>query len=227
MSDICCSNCTLRSCAIYTLSSNELKDMESDTCQAGYSKGEIIIKQGTPLNSVIYLRSGYVKEFMWHESVADQVIQLIKPRSYIGLKGICTNSSTVFSYQAITNVEICFIEKEVFSRIINGNGSFAREILIALSRESISNHKRFLNLNQKQIFGKVAGLIIYLSEEVYESTFFELHLKRADLAQMIASTRESVTRALKWFQNEGIIQMKKNTLSIEQMERLSEIAKRG
>ncbi len=227
MSDVKCSSCTLGSCAIYTLSSNELEDMELNTCQAGYSKGEIITKQGTPLNSVIYLRSGFVKEFMWHESVADQVIQLIKPRSYIGLKGLYTNSSSVFSYQAITNVEVCFIEKEVFGRIVRGNGNFGQEILIALSKESISNHKRFLNLNQKQIFGKVAGLIIYLSEEVYESSLFELHLKRAELAHMIASTRESVTRALKWFHNEGIIQMKKNTVSIEQMERLSEIAKRG
>jgi CRP-like cAMP-binding protein len=226
-SELHCSECTIGSCAIYVLSSHELKAMESATCQIGYHKGEIIIKQGTPLNSVVYLRSGYVKEFIWHESVADQVIQLIKPFSYIGLQGLYTNSSSVFSYQAITDVEVCFVEKERFSTIIQGNGSFAREILIALSRESISNHKRFLNLNQKQIFGKVAGLIIYLSEEVYESSIFELHLKRTDLAQMIASTRESVTRTLKWFHNEGIIQMKKNTVSIEQMERLSEIAKRG
>jgi CRP-like cAMP-binding protein len=73
----------------------------------------------------------------------------------------------------------------------------------------------------------VAGLIIYLSEEVYESPVFELQVKRAELAQMIASTRESVTRALKWFHNEGIIHLEKNLVSIEQRERLMEIAKRG
>lgn len=224
---LACSNCTIGSCAIYTLSYDELKNMETDTYQTRFRKGEILRKQDTPLDSVIYLRQGYVKEFMRHQSVADQVIQLIKPRSYIGLQMLCTNTSSVFSYEAITDVEVCYIEKDTFSKLIRGNGNFAREILISLSHESMSNHKRFLSLNQTQTFGKVAGLLIYLAEEVYESREFELQLKRAELAQMVASTRESVTRALKWFHNEGIISLEKNMLVIEQVDRLSEIAKRG
>jgi CRP-like cAMP-binding protein len=201
--------------------------MEANSHQAGFRKGEILRKQDTPLDSVIYLRQGYVKEFMRHQSVADQVIQLIRPRSYIGLQMLSTNTSSVFSYQAVTDVEVCFIEKNTFNKLIEANGSFAREILVSLSRESMSNHKRFLSLNQTQTFGKVAGLLIYLSEEVYESREFVLQLKRAELAQMVASTRESVTRALKWFHNEGIIFTHKNHLVIEQKERLLEIAKRG
>ena len=222
-----CSICTLGSCAISMLSPDELWDMERNSDQASYRKGEIIRQQDAPLDSVIYLRQGYVKEFIRHHSVADQVIQLIRPRSYIGLQMLCTNTSSVFAYQSITDVEVCFIEKNTFSGLIRGNGNFAREILASLSRESMSNHKRFLSLNQTQTFGKVAGLLVYLSEEVYENREFELQLKRAELAQMVASTRESVTRALKWFHNEGIIFMNKNLLVIEQKERLLEIAKRG
>lgn len=222
-----CSNCTIGSCAIYTLSPGELVEMESFTCQASYSKGEILRKQGTPIESVIYLRSGYVKEYMSNEGIDDQVIQLIKPRSYIGLQGLCTSSPSVFSYQAVTDTEICFVEKTHFREIIRGNGNFAAEILTALSRESLSNHKRFLSLNKTQIFGKVAGLLIYLSEEIYESDRFEPMLKRSELAQMIASTRESVSRTLWKFHNEGIIQMKGNMIRIMQKERLSELAKRG
>lgn len=222
-----CSNCSVGACAINMLSRDELVEMETDTCQAGFRKGEILRKQDTPLDSLIYLRQGYVKEFIRHQNVADQVIQLIKPRSYIGLQMLCTNTSSVFSYQAVTDAEVCFIGKNTFSRLIEANGSFAREILVSLSLESLSNHKRFLSLNQTQTFGKVAGLLLYLSEEVYEKREFELQLKRAELAQMVASTRESVTRALKWFHNEGIIFTHKNLLVIEQKERLMEIAKRG
>ena len=222
-----CSHCSIGSCAVYALTEDELRYMETDTHQTSYRKGEILRKQDTPLDSVIYLRSGYVKEYMRHQSVDDQVIQLIKPRSYIGLQMLCTNTSSVFSYQAVTDIDVCFIEKNTFSKLIRGNGNFAREILVSLSHESMSNHRRFLSLNQTQTFGKVAGLLIYLSEEVYESMEFDLQLKRAELAQMVASTRESVTRALKWFHDEGIINLEKNRLTIEQLERLSDIAKRG
>ena len=222
-----CSNCTLGSCAISMLSDDELGEMERNASQAGFRKGEIIRQQDAPMDSVIYLRQGYVKEFIRHHSVADQVIQLIRPRSYIGLQMLYTNTVSAFAYQSITDVEVCFIEKNTFSGLIRRNGNFAGEILTSLSHESMSNHKRFLSLNQTQTFGKVAGLLVYLSEEVYENSEFELQLKRAELAQMVASTRESVTRALKWFHNEGIIFMHKNLLVIEQKDRLLEIAKRG
>ena len=222
-----CSGCTVASCALETLSSNEILSMESQTHQTRFRRGDILRKQDTPLESIIYLRTGMVKEFMEYDTLPDQVIQIIKPRSYIGLQGLCTNTASVFSYQAITDVDLCFIEKSMFSSLIRGNGNFAREILISLSKESLSNHKRFLSLNQTQIYGKVAGLLIYLSEEVYENTEFELYLKRAELAQMIASTRESVSRSLKWFHTEDIINMDRNHIKIVDLKRLSDIAKRG
>ena len=225
--DTLCSSCTIGSCALYTLSESELKSMESRAHKTSFARNEIVRKQDTPLQSIIYLRKGFVKEFLANEHRSDQVIQLIKPRSYIGLQGVCTNSSSAFSYQAITDVEVCFIDKSTFSDLIRGNGSFAREILISMSQESTNNQKRFLNLNQTQIFGKVAGMLNYLREDVYESDVFNLELTRSELGQMVSSTRESVTRALRWFHKEKIIQMIQNRITILDGERLNEIARRG
>lgn len=222
-----CSTCKLGSCALYTLSGDELVSMASQTCQAKFRKGELIRKQDSPLDSVIYLKKGYVKEFMGHEQIADQVIQLIKPRSYIGLQGLFINTSSVFSYQAITEADVCFIDKSVFSDLIRGNGNFAREILICLSQETISTQQRFLSLNQSQVFGKVAGMLMYLSDEVYENVRFELQLTRTEMSQMVGSTRESVTRALLWYHNEGIIRMNKNWVTLLDKSRLKEIARKG
>lgn len=222
-----CSNCTIGSCALPTLTKSQVKEMENHTLQTSFKKGEILRRQAAPLPNIIYLRKGYVKEFVSHENNPDQVIQLIKPQSYIGLQGLCTNTSSVFSYQAITNIEVCYIEKETFGSLIKENGLFAREILIALSHESLSNQKRFLGLNQKQIYGKVAGLILYLCEEVYESSEFNLHVNRIELSQMIACTRESVTKALIWFRKEKLISMEKNHIKILDKSRIEEMAIRG
>jgi CRP-like cAMP-binding protein len=201
--------------------------MESQTYQSDFQKGDLLRKQGTPLDSIIYLQEGYVKEYLWHESLPDQVIQLIKPQSYIGLQGLFIDSVSAFSYQAVTDVKVCFIKKTTFSSLIDGNGNFAKEIIISMSKESLSNHKRFLSMNQTQLYGKVSGLLIYLSEEVYENENFEIQLSRSELAQMIGSTRESVTKALIWFHKEGIINLEKNKISILEKSRLADLAKRG
>ena len=130
-----CLNCEWASCALETLSKNEVLSMESQTYQTHFKKGEIVRKQDAPIDSIIYLRKGYVKEFMAHTNHPDQVIQIIKPRSYIGLQNMCTGNSSTFSYQAITEIEVCYIKRMIFGSLVRGNGNFAREILISLSHE--------------------------------------------------------------------------------------------
>lgn len=222
-----CTDCEFSSCALETLSMPELSNLESKTYQTSFSRGETIRKQNTPVNTLIYLRSGYIKEYIRHDFSDDQVIQIISPRAYIGLMGICTNTRSLYSYEAITNVEVCFIDKEMFSDLVSGNGRFAKEILIALSKETENNNQRFLKLNKSQTFGRVASLLLYLSEQVYRENEFELWLSRTEMAQMIASTRESVTRALRWFHHEKIIEMNRNHISIIDLERLTGISVKG
>lgn len=222
-----CVGCEVGSCALITLKSSELEHMGTKAYHAEFRQGEIIRKQETPLDSIIYVRSGFVKEYISYPNAPDQVIQIIKPRTYIGLQGIGNNPLSIFSYQSITRTEICFIERSVFRELIRGNGSFAEQLLISLGQESVNNHKRFLSLNQTQTFGKVAGLLLYFSEEIYNHNTFNLYLKRAELAQMVASTRESVTRVLRWMHNEGLISMDKNMISILDKPRLEELAKKG
>lgn len=222
-----CTSCNFGSCALETLGKEELLKMENNALQSSFKEGEILRNQGSPLHSIIYSRKGYIKELIRHEKSSDQVIQIIKPKSYIGLQSLYTDQSSTFTYQAITDVEICYINKSAFTSLIEGNGSFAREILISLSNESFSNQNRFLSLNQKQTYGKVAGLILYLSSEIYESKNFPVHLTRSELAQMIGSTRESVTRALKWFSDEKMIELNKNQLKIINENRITQISKSG
>lgn len=224
---ISCATCDKASCALLTLTKSEVSKMEEQTNNTSMNAGDLLLRQHTPFQSIIYLRDGYVKEFVINENSPDQIVQLIKPRSYIGLQSLFTDEVSAFSYKAITDIEVCYIQSDTFNSLIKENGDFAREILIAVSNETLNNQKRILGLNQKQIFGKVADIIIYLSQQVYETDKFDLHLSRSELSQMIASTRESVTRALLWFHQEGMIRMNKSKLEILNIKRLTEISKKG
>jgi CRP-like cAMP-binding protein len=222
-----CSQCTIGSCALHALKDEEVLEMEEHAHHSQFSRGEILLRQDTPFHSIIYLRSGLVKEYMIHRSSPDQIIQLIKPRSYIGLQSLFTANTSVFSYKAIIDSEVCFIERETFNELIRGNGNFAQEIMVSLSKESLSNQQRILGLNQKQIYGKVAEMLLYLSEQVFDNQAFDLQLTRTELAQMVASTRESVTKTLIWFDREGLIAMNKNQIRILDKKKIMEIARRG
>jgi len=227
MEKLSCFSCDKASCALLTLNDTEVYEMELQTSHTEMRNGDLLLRQGAPFHSIIYLRSGFVKEFVINNHSPDQIVQLIKPKSYIGLQSLFSNKDSAFSYQSITDIELCYIQQHTFSELIKNNGSFAREILIAVSNETLGNQKRILGLNQKQIFGKVADTVLYLSTEVYDNNEFDLKLSRTELAQMIASTRESVTKALLWFHEQGMIKMKKNRITILDQTRLKDISRKG
>jgi len=222
-----CNNCAIGSCALQMLTASELDLLDCHAHYTQFERGELLLRQDSPFHSIIYLRNGLIKEYAIHRNGPDQIIQLITPRTYIGLQSLFTTKTSIFSYRAVFESEVCFIERDIFSELISGNGKFAREIMVSLSQESLNTQQRILGLNKKQIYGKVAEVLLYLSEHVFHSGDFRLPLSRSEMAQMVASTRESVTKTLIWFKNEGMIEMQKNEIRIVDRERMLEIALRG
>ena len=201
--------------------------MEMHTHQSDIPQAEMLMRQHTPVHSIIYLRSGYLKEFVAHENRPNQVVQILREGTYIGLPALFGNKTCNFSYKALSDIEVCFIEKNTFQSLVHSNIRFSNEILHSMSSDTLRNQLRILALTQKQSFGKVADTLLYLARQVYESRSFDMQLTRTELAQMIASTRENVTKTLRRLMNEGIIFLKGSYIKILQMEQLEEIAKNG
>ncbi|MEZ4999758.1 MAG: helix-turn-helix domain-containing protein [Bacteroidales bacterium] len=60
-------------------------------------------------------------------------------------------------------------------------------------------------MTQKKMPGRVAEILLYLADSVFDSDEFTMLLSRQELADMSGMAKESVVRILKEFSNEGII----------------------
>ncbi len=67
---------------------------------------------------------------------------------------------------------------------------------------------------QKQIHGRLADALLFLSDEIFESDSFELPLSRTDLGDYIHATRESVTRTLSRLKADGLINMQGRIITL-------------
>jgi CRP/FNR family transcriptional regulator len=208
--------------------SKEEQELLSGNC-AGVSlkKGESIYNEGSLTTYVIYLRSGLVKESIIGINGKEKIVQIIKPLFYIGVSSMLGARINNFRYKVLLDAEVCYIDSGIFKRLIQQNGKFAFEIMTALCHENLGNYHRFIENSQKQLFGRIADSLLYFKDNIFKSDEFEIPVTHNDLAALISTTRESVTRGLSRFCRENIISIENRFVKILDNTRLYDISKNG
>jgi len=155
------------------------------------------------------------------------ILKIIKPSELIGGPGFQVDNRHHFSVAAMTNVKACFINIDSFESMLKKNNQFAMEFINHLNYTTILLYSKMQNLIQKQMHGRIAETLLYLSRSIYNNSTFETELSRQDIADMSAMTKESAIRIIKEFRDEGILECESNTFKILNESHLVNIIQTG
>ena len=227
VSNINCQDCSDKSCATAVLDKSEMDTLFKNRFINKIKKGTNILNEGSPTSHIIYLRSGLIKEYMRRPDQQEQIIQIILPHSYLGLTSIFGDKVNHYSYSALTDLRVCYIEIDVFTGLIKNNGNFAYEILTSVGRDSLRSFHRFVNQSNKKVYGRVADILIYFSKVIFANDRFQIPLTRCEIADMVGTSRESTGRVLAKFKGEGIIEIHGKNIQVKDMLKLEQISKYG
>jgi len=222
-----CRDCSEKSCAAAILHAKEIEMIRENSRATEFRKGDIMVHAGSMTSHIIYLKSGLVKEYVKGPSDKEQILQIVSKFTYLGLPSLFGDRVNHYSYAALTDVTVCYIDVNIFTQLIRENGNFAYEILISVSRDSLNNFHRFMSQAQKKIYGRVADSILYFSKIIFEQESFELPFTRQEFADLIGLSRESTTRVLTKFKDDGILSIDGRNIGILKPDLLSQISKHG
>jgi CRP/FNR family transcriptional regulator len=155
------------------------------------------------------------------------ILNIFKEGSLIGLPFLFNNQVLDYSVSAIEDTNICAIDRKTFENLVHQNSNFAAEVINLLNQCTLYNYNRIVSLTHKQLNGKFAETLIFLSENIYGSTRFKLTLSRKDLAEYTGVSVMSIIRAIKDFKSDGIIDVLGNQIEILKPEALERIRKNG
>ena len=130
-----------------------------------YLKGENIFKQGAFAPYVLYVVSGLVKVYLQTGYDKQINISLAKTGDFLAFSSLFGENVYTYSSQAIKDSEICMIEKESLKQILLDNPKFALEITSKNFRNEGHLLEIVKNISYKQMRGKLASGLIYLSQE--------------------------------------------------------------
>ena len=223
-----CFNCKIKSEIVSILNFDELSFLEKGCSQIEFDKGELIFKEGSPAGNIAYVRDGFIKLFKKGIGGKDFILSISKKGAYIGIQHLNRKSKDYyFSASALTKTQVCFIEINSFEKLLKHNGIFATEVISYIFDDEMNYFDRLVNNVQQQLPGRLAHALFYFKDQVYDSNPFNLNLTKSELASLIGTSRESVSRLLREFHDAGIIDMNKNIITILDEEKLEEIKFKG
>jgi CRP/FNR family transcriptional regulator, polysaccharide utilization system transcription regulator len=205
----------------------DFTDLNQHKTRVHYLKGENIFKQGAFAPYVIYVVEGLVKIYL--QTGFDKQVNLgvAKHGDFLAFSSIFGEPVHTYSTQAITNAEICMIEKESLKQILFDNPGFALEV----TSRNYRNEKHLLdiikNISYNQMRGKLASALLYLSADEFLKEDIFSYLTRQDLADFASISTESAIKFLKEFEKEGILKLDGKNIEIADSVKLGNISKNG
>jgi CRP/FNR family transcriptional regulator, polysaccharide utilization system transcription regulator len=222
-----CSACEVRSPLFCYLSDEELDRVQKNKITVNFKKGETIRKQGTYMSHVISLNSGLAKLYLEGIEQRNAIIRIVKPTNFIGGPGIYLDQRHHYTVTALMDTTVCFIDLTYFKEIIDTNKTFATEFMKDFSRNTLAVYNRLLYLTQKQMRGRMADTLVYLFEDIFQAQKFTMHLSRQDIADLSGMSKDSASKVLREFQNEGVINLTEQEMKLLDKEKLHKISRIG
>jgi CRP/FNR family transcriptional regulator, polysaccharide utilization system transcription regulator len=222
-----CVLCNSKSSIFKCLCTPELEALNETRVEVNFKAGEMIFKQGTPSPYFLCLTSGLAKIYIEGFNGRNLILGIVKPVEYILGPGIYVDNRHHYSAVAVVDSSACLIDILAFKSIIRSNPDFAEEFIRRVSLQAIYNFDQVISLTQKQMPGRIADVLIYLKDNVYESNPFIMSLSRQDIADMSGMSKESAIRILKDFKDEGIIRIDGSRIEITNETQLLKISQTG
>jgi CRP-like cAMP-binding protein len=222
-----CETCTRRWKNFEHLTKDQIVLVNENRYEATFKPGEIMLKQGSPTSNALFMANGMAKTYIEGINGKNFIMNIALPGKLIMGPGAYVNSRHTYSVAAITSVQACFISFDIFKQLVRINGAFAESLLEDISMKSLKSHMRMVNLAQKRMSGRLAEILLYFSDEVFNSDEYEMILSRQELGEMTSMAKECVVRILKELEESGVIYSDSSKIKILNREKLIQISEKG
>ena len=205
------------------LQRDELLKFAELTRERTYPKGSVILFQGDPGDSLYVLRQGRAKVVLIGEDGREVILGVLEPGAHFGELALIDDQPRSAHVIAMEDSQLLILRREDFRRRVEANPSVAWALLTELSRRLRRADQKIGGLVLLDVPGRISRLLLDLSSETTNGTI-EKPLTHQTIAQMIGASRETVSRAMKEFQQEGLIRVERRRIAVANRDALEKRA---
>ena len=179
--------------------------------ERSYPKGSIILFEDDPGDSLFIVRAGRVKVVLVGEDGREVILTILGPGEHFGELSLIDGQPRSAHVIAIEDTQLLVLRREDFRKRVEQSPALAWALLTALSRRLRRADEQIGRLVLLDVHGRIAKLLL---DAAGPDGVIEKRLTHQTIAQMIGASRETVSRAMREFQERGLIGVQRRQISI-------------
>jgi CRP/FNR family cyclic AMP-dependent transcriptional regulator len=172
-----------------------------------YPKGMQVLSEGAEADSLYCILSGSVKVTITDEEGEEVILSILKDGEYFGEMAIIDEHPRSANVVTLEPSEMVVVEKREFLRSLASNFDLTLQVMRGLTRRLREADKRIESLALVNVYGRVAQMLVEVSEMTGSARMVNKKLTRQDIARMVGASREMVSRVLHDLQEGDYIRM--------------------
>jgi CRP-like cAMP-binding protein len=221
-----CIECFNRNELFTSLTKEEQEFLDENKLELKYRKGEVICKQGSFASHIAYLKEGLIKLCLEYNE-KNLILRIETVGILIGLPSLCGPAIYRYTCVAYEDCTVDLIELHHFRKLLDQNSVFASQVINVLTESTIATYDRMICLTQKKSHGRLADILLCLSDRIFKNDEFTIPFRRKDFAELSNMSVENLTRTIQDFKRDKIVKITGNNISILKRDMLKKISANG
>ena len=205
----------------------QIEDLAMIVTDQVFRKGETIFSEGEDGNGFYVVITGRVKIFKLSAEGKEQILHFFGPGEPFGEVPVFTGQHFPANAEAIEESQVFFFPRRSFVDLVKRNPSLALNMLAVLSKRLRRFAGLIDDLSLKEVPGRLAAYLLYLSGQNQGSKDLELTITKAQLASLLGTIPETLSRILGKLSSQGLIETDGRRIRILDSEALQELAESG
>lgn len=189
-----------------------------------YTKGEIIFQAGDEGSGFFIVVSGRVKVYKTSPEGKEQILHLFVAGDHFAEVPAFDGQNFPASAMALETSELLFFPRTSFLNLLQEQPSLAIKILGVFARHLRIMAQLVEDLSLKEVPGRVATYLLYLSDRNNKSDTVELDMTKSQLAALLGTIPETLSRVFAKLSADKLIAIDGSKITLLDRKRLIGLA---
>ena len=193
----------------------QLKDIVGICYEKSYGRGETIFFEGDEGNGFYMVATGKVKIYKMSPAGKEHILHIFGPGEPFGEVPVFHGAPFPASAECLVKSTLLFFPRREFVGLVNHNPSISLNMLAVLSMRLRRFATQIENLSLKEVPARLADYLLYLQEEQGGKDVVELEISKGQLASLLGTIPETLSRIFAKMTEEGLIEVEGKKITIK------------